>query len=164
MEEIKKKYHVKTSQEDITAVIGEFDDPENQRQGVADVNFSRRGNLIIYGNAESGKETLISTMIYDVINNYSSEVVQFYILDFGSETMKIFKRSNHVGDVIFANEGEKIARFFMMLQKEIKDRKQILSNYNGDINLYTKSTGNIMPTFVIVLNNFETFTENYPNT
>ena len=164
LSDIRKKYNLKVEEFNINPVIGEYDDPSRQLQNVMTLNLSSGGNSIIYGNAESGKETLLSTMIYDIITNYSSEVVQLYILDFGSETMKIFKKSYHVGDVIVANEKEKVARFFMMLQKELKDRKEILSDYNGDYNLYIKSTKNIMPTYVIVLNNYETFVEEYSNT
>lgn len=127
------------------------------------LNLSYGGNTIIYGNAASGKETLISTMIYDIIANYSSAVAQLYLLDFGSETLKAFRKSKHVGDVMFATDNEKIARFFIMLQNELKERKEKLSDYNGDFNLYTKATNEIIPTFIIVLNNYESFVENYPN-
>lgn len=164
LSDIRKKYNVKTEKNVINPVIGEYDDPSRQLQNVLTLNLSTGGNTIIYGNAESGKETLISTMIYDIITTHSSEIVQVYVLDFGSETMKIFKNAPQVGDVILANESEKVARFFMMLQKELKERRQILSDYNGDYNLYIKSTQNVMPSFVIVLNNYETFAENYPNT
>ena len=97
-------------------------------------------------------------------NSGSEEEVEIYILDFGSETMKIFKDSPHVGDVLFANEAEKIARFIMMLRKELKDRKQILSDYNVDYNLYKKKTNKVMPTIVVILNNYEVFSENYADT
>lgn len=50
-----------------------------------------------------------------------------------------------------------------MLQNELKERKEKLSDYNGDFNLYTKATQEIIPTFIIVLNNYESFVENYPN-
>ena len=163
LEDIRKKYNVKVDENIVNPVIGEYDDPSRQLQNVMTLNLSTGGNTIIYGNASSGKETLISTMIYDIISNYSSEIVQLYILDFGSETMKIFKKSAHVGDVIFSSEAEKVARFFMMLQKELKDRKEKLSDYNGDYNLYIKSTKNVMPTLIIVLNNYESFIENFPN-
>ena len=163
LEDLRKKYNVKVDENIINPVIGEYDDPSRQLQNVMTLNLSTEGNTIIYGNASSGKETLISTMIYDIVKNYSSEVAQLYILDFGSETMKIFKKSAHVGDVIFSNEPEKIARFFTMLQKELKDRKDKLSDYNGDYNLYIKATKKAMPTLIIVLNNYESFIENFPN-
>ena len=62
--DIKKKYNIRKEKNIIQAVIGEFDDPYNQRQGIVNINLSNHGNTVIYGNAESGKETLISTMIY----------------------------------------------------------------------------------------------------
>ena len=162
--DIRKKYKVKDEEGIINPVVGEYDDPSRQLQNVMTLNLSSGGNVIVYGNAESGKETLISTMVYDIITNYSPELVQIYILDFGSETMKIFKDSPHVGDVILTNESEKVARFFMMLRKELKERKQILSDYNGDYNLYKKKTQKVMPAVVVILNNYESFVENYPNT
>lgn len=164
LKDVRKKYKVKTKEDIINPVIGEYDDPSRQLQNVLTLNLSTGGNTVIYGNAVSGKETLLETMIYDIIDQYSSEQVWLYILDFGSETMKIFKESAHVGDVIFSNEGEKIARLFIMLQKEVKERKEILSKYNGNHDLYTKETGNVMPLFVIILNNYEAFDEAYNST
>ena len=163
LDDIRKKYSVKNEDGIINPVIGEYDDPSRQMQNVKTLNLTSGGNTIIYGNASSGKETLISTMIYDIITNYTPESVGIYILDFGSETMKIFKDSPHVGDVLFVNDAEKIARFLMMLRKELKERKQILSDYNGDYNLYKKKTHKIMQTIVIILNNYEVFSENYAN-
>ena len=164
LNDLRKKYKVKNEEGIINPVIGEYDDPSRQLQNVKTLNLTSGGNTIIYGNASSGKETLISTMVYDIITNYKAEEVEIYILDFGSETMKIFKDSPHVGDVLFANEAEKIARFIMMLRKELKDRKQILSDYNGDYNLYKKKTNKVMPTIVVILNNYEVFSENYADT
>lgn len=164
LEDIRKKYNVKVNNNVIDPVIGEYDDPSKQLQNVMKLNLSNGGNAIIYGNAESGKETLISTMVYDIITNYTPDLVNMYILDFGSEALKIFKNAPHVGDVILANEKEKMARFFMMLQKELKERKELLSDYNGDCELYTKMTGKVLPQITVILNNYEVFNEAFPNT
>lgn len=161
IEDIKAKYKEKNTDGTISAVIGEYDDPYNQEQGIVKLNFSEDGNFAIYGNAESGKETLISTIVYDLMSSYTPDEVFIYILDFGSEALKIFKASPHVGDVIFISENEKLARFFDMIQKEIKDRKKILSNYNGSYSLYIKTEGNKMPMINIILNNYVAFSENY---
>lgn len=161
LDEIREKYHVKNKKYIINPVIGEYDNPLKQLQNVKTLNFSEDGNVIIYGNAESGKETLLGTIAYDIITNYTPEEVNLYILDFGSEAMKAFRKAPHVGEVIFVSEVEKITRFFMMLQKEIKERKEILSDYSGDYKLYLKSTGNAMPTYIVMLNNYETYIENY---
>ena len=141
-------------------VIGEYDDPSNQKQGLVELNLSKRENIIIFGNAESGKETFLSTFIYDLITTYYTDQAQLYILDFGTEALKVFRKSPHVGDIIFMGQDDKLEAFFEMLQREIKDRKEILSDYNGDYNLYL-SKGNKMPLIIVMINNYEVFDENY---
>ncbi len=157
----REKYHVENERNVIKAVIGEYDNPSKQIQNVEILDFSNNGNVIVYGNAKSGKETLIGTLIYDFITNYTPDELNLYILDFGSEAMKVFKKAPQVGDIIFASEEEKLIRFFGMLQDEIIERKEILSDYNGDYKLYLNKTEGTMPTFVIILNNYETYLENY---
>lgn len=161
VKELRKKYNVKTQKNIINPIIGEYDDPLNQRQGIVNLSLSNGGNTIIYGNAESGKETLLSTIVYDTITQYTSDEVQLYLLDFGSEVLKIFKAAPHVGDVVFINDNEKLSRFFNMIQKEIRDRKSILSEYNGDYNLYLNTSGKSMPMTVVIMNNYEAFAEIY---
>ena len=163
IDDLRKKYKVQNDEKIIDPVIGEYDDPFNQNQGVVKLDISNGGNTVIFGSADSGKETLLSTIVYDTINNYSSEKIQLYILDFGSEALKIFKGAPHVGDIVFANEEEKIKRFFDMLTKEMSERKEILSEYNGDYKLYNEKNKNTMPQILVIINNYEVFSENYIN-
>ena len=156
-----KKYKPKFIKNEIIAVIGEYDDPENQAQGIVQLNLTKDGNLIVFGSADSGKETLISTLIYDVMTRYSTDEAQIYIIDFGSEALKIFKNSPTVGDVILASDEEKISRFFGLVEKEIKRRKAILSEYNGDYNLYLETNSTPMPMIINIINGFEAFMEIY---
>lgn len=158
--QVTEKYHFKTEKNKINPVIGEYDDPFNQKQSIVNLDLSS-GNTIIYGNAESGKETLLSTIVYDTMTTHSTEEAQFYLLDFGTEALKIFTKSPHVGSVVFMSEDEKISRLFDMLQKEIKERKAILSEYNGDYNLYLNTSGEEMPMIVVIINNYEAFSEIY---
>lgn len=81
--------------------IGEYDEPENQKQGILNLDLIKTGNTIVYGSADSGKETLLSTMIYDLMTTYTTDEVWMYIIDFGTESFKIFKECPHVGEVIF---------------------------------------------------------------
>ena len=161
LDQIRKKYHVENKKNVISPVIGEYDDPYNQRQGIVSLELSKDGNTIIYGNADSGKETLLSTIVYDIMTNYDTEEVQLYLFDFGSEALKIFKKSPHVGDVIFMNDTEKVNRFFEMMQKEIKERIATLSDYGGNYDLYIATSGQKMPMITVIINNWEAFCENY---
>lgn len=163
IDELKKKYKIKKTKNIINPIIGEYDDPYNQRQGPVELNLSTQGNTVIYGSAESGKETLITTMVYDVMTSYTTDEVQMYIIDFGSESLKIFRNSPFVGDVVLQSDTEKISRLFEMIQKEIRIRTEILSDYNGDYNLYVNTSGNSMPMIMVIINNYEAFYENYQN-
>lgn len=161
VKDIRKKYQVKVKKNQINPIIGEYDDPSNQRQGAVELDFSSLGNTVIYGNAESGKETFLSTMVYDVITTYTSEEVQLYLLDFGTETLKLYRECPQVGDVVFINDKEKIDRLFNMLQEIMKERKDELLQYNGDYDLYLKTSGKKMPMIIIVINNWDVFSETY---
>lgn len=164
LQKLREKYNVVDTEKIIAPVIGEYDDPFNQHQGVVDLNLSSAGNTIIYGNTGSGKETLLATLVYDVITTHKAEEVQFYLFDFGSEALKIFKGAPHVGDIVYISENEKISRCFEMLQKEIRRRIEILSDYGGDYNLYVKNGEEEMPMIVLVINNYEAFAETYEDT
>jgi S-DNA-T family DNA segregation ATPase FtsK/SpoIIIE len=161
LDKTKEKYKIEKKENEVIPVIGEYDDPYNQRQGPVELDFKKQGNIIVYGNAESGKETLISTMVYDIITTYTVREAQMYLLDFGSEALKIFKDAPHVGDVGLSTDAEKINRLFEMIQREMKRRTEVLSNYGGDIKLYVKDTGIPMPQIIVVINNYEGFVENY---
>ena len=161
IKDIKKKYNIKPKQYEISPTIGEYDDPANQSQGVVQLNLSKSGNTIIYGSADSGKETLLNAIVYDIMTTYSPNEAQMYLMDFGSEALKIFRNSPSVGDVMFAGEDEKIQRYFDMIEKEIRLRKSLLSEYNGDYNLYLNTSGQNMPMIINIINGYEAFSEMY---
>lgn len=131
LKKLKTKYYKNKNSNEMVAIIGEYDDPYNQKQGPVKINFLQDGNLIVYGNAESGKETLLSTLIYDLMTSYSSDDVWIYILDFGSEALKIFRNSPHVGDVI------------ILLIKAVNEFSGGFYNPTQMPSLFDKLTGNI---------------------
>ena len=161
IDKIREKYNVIDNKNEMLPVIGEYDAPQIQQQFVAKLDLSSNGNTIIYGNAESGKETLINTICYDLMKHHTPDEVYIYIFDFGSESLKILKDAPHVGDVIFSNENEKVERFFNMIQKEIKNRKTILAEYNGNYKLYLEKNSNPLPMIIIIINNYAIFQELY---
>lgn len=48
-----------------------------------------------------------------------------------------------------------------MLKNEIRQRKQILSEYNGNYNEYVNTNEKSMPMIVVIINNYEAYSENY---
>ena len=159
--DLKKKYKIQAEEKIIAPIIGEYDDPGNQRQGPVLLDLSNGGNTIIYGNADSGKETLLSTICYETMIEHNPNEAQLYLFDFGSESMKAFRDSPNVGDVVFAGDDEKIKRFFDYIQAEMKRRVSIISDYGGNYDLYKKSGNEPMPLITVIINNYEAFSEIY---
>ena len=66
---LKEKYEYKKVDCDINPVIGEYDAPDKQLQGLLTLPVTKAGNWIIYGVADSGKEELINSFVYSKKQN-----------------------------------------------------------------------------------------------
>ena len=157
-----KKYSYKKENFILNPVIGEYDIPQNQEQKLLTIEFARKGNALVYGISGSGKENFITTMIFSSMLAYTPQEVNYYILDFGSESLRYFDNSPYVGDTIYISDSEKLDNLYKMIQNEMNERKKLFSNYNGDYVTYCKNSGNIIPNIVIVINNYEGYQESYP--
>ncbi|MBQ3307211.1 MAG: type VII secretion protein EssC [Bacilli bacterium] len=160
-DDLKEKYHYQPVKNDINPIIGEYDDPDNQTQNVLTLPLSREGNTIIFGSAGNGKELMLAGIIYSSITLYNSNQVNFYILDFGAETLTMFKKAPHVGEVILAAEAEKIENLFKLVNQILEERKKIFTDYNGSFDFYLNHGGKQIPLIVVVINNVEAFFETY---
>ena len=158
---LKKKYNYTPESYYINPVIGEYDDPINQVQGLLNVDLSRDGNLVIYGIPGSGKENLLTNIIRSSIVEHTPDEVNIYILDCGSESLKIFANFPHVGEVLTIDNEEKIKDLVTMVSSEIERRKELFTEYAGSYNDYIKNSGNKLPLMLIVINNYDVFTETY---
>ncbi len=145
----------------LNPIIGEYDDPVNQRQCVMRVPISEEGNMIIYGAAGSGKTTFLNTILYSLVTNHTPDELNLYLLDFASETLRAFSKCPHVGEVILSYESEKVSNLFKMIKTEIDNRKKLFADYGGDYRSYLNGTKNGLPSIVVVVNNFAAFIELY---
>lgn len=147
----------------LNPLIGEYDDPANQKQGLLTLPITEDGNAIIYGAAGSGKSLLLNTIIYSLITEHTPDEVNLYMLDFADETLNAFARAPHVGEVMLSSDGEKITRLFKSLYFQLKKRKKKLSLLGLDYTSYTQKYGESsdMPAIVIVIHNFTAFAELY---
>ena len=151
------------SSNEICAVLGEYDDPTNQYQNILTLPLNEEGNTMIYGLSGTNREMLIRTLIYSVSSLSSSSDVNFYILDFGSESFKIFSKLPHVGDVVLSQETEKVDKLLSMINDEITERKKLLADYNGVFSNYNKNSGQKLPLITVIINNLDAFKEMYPS-
>lgn len=163
IEDLKRKYNYVSKKNSINPIIGEYDDPDNQRQNILTLPLSTDGNALIFGSTGSGKELMLSSIIYSSITTHDSSEVNFYLLDFGAETLTMFKNAPHVGEVLLSSEAEKIGNLFKMINQIMEDRKKIFVDYNGSYDFYINHGGKQIPLIVVVINNIEGFMELYPD-
>ncbi len=143
----------------INPAIGEYDDPASQNQGLLTIDLSNIGHLLVYGMAGSGKENLLTTLIYSTCINHSPDEVNFYIFDFGAETLRIFSKYPHVGVVATVDENDLILNTLLMIDEEATKRKNLFTDYAGNYKNYIKESGSTLPLIVVVINSYEIFVE-----
>ena len=158
--DLRDKYKYTPIKFEINPIIGEYDDPSKQYQGLLTLPM-REGNVIVYGAAGSGSEIMLNTIVYSTIMTHSPEEVNLYLIDFGGETLTSFKQAPQVGDVLLSADHEKIMNLIKMLQSEIAERKQVFADYNGDYYNYINQSGEKKPAIIVMINNFEGFNEVY---
>lgn len=156
-----KKYNFSVNQGIINLPIGEYDMPEEQNQNILTVQLSAAGNTLIYGSAGSGKENFIMTLIYSAMNLYTPSNINFYIMDFGTEVLNIFRSSPFIGDIINIDDEEKIVNLYKMLTKIMEERKELLQPYGGNFYNYNSKSSNKLPVLTVILNNFESYQDVY---
>lgn len=154
-----KKYNL-TFDKSIYAIVGEYDAPERQEQGLITLDFLKSGNTIIYGNDGSEREMLLNTIVYSTTNYYGSDKVNFYAIDYGSEILNKYVNLNHFGGVVINGEDEEFNNLFRLIRKEIKKRKKILADFGGEYKYYNK--GNL-PLMIIIFNNYDSIYESNQN-
>jgi len=155
------KYHPNTELFNINPVIGEYDDPKAQRQGLVTLPLTFGGNTYIVGNSGSGKSTLFSTIISSTIINHNSEEVNIYILDMGAEKLKKFAEAPQVGDVLTITDKDELSFLVFMLQLEIAKRQKYYSEKGGDFLSDVKKKKSPFPNILVFLYDIDTFKENF---
>lgn len=160
VQNLKTKYNYQPEPYNITPVIGEYDDPANQKQGISLLKISG-GNTLIFGIGGSGKENLLNTIIYSCITEHRPEEINFYIVDCGAETLKVFNKIPHVGAVATTGEEEKIYGIFDYIVEEIDRRRNLFADFGGSYKEYIANSNEKLPLITVVINYYDTFEENY---
>lgn len=159
VDKLVEKYNYKFDSNIVEAIIGEYDDPSNQSQGLVKLNLNTDGNTIIYGTQGSDREMLINSIIYSTVTRNLADSINYYIIDYGSESLRLFEKFPQVGDIVFSSEDEKLNNLIKMLKNIISERKKMFSSYGGEYNNYIKNSGNKVPLIGTIINNYDAFSE-----
>lgn len=145
----------------LDTVVGMYDDPQNQTQLPFSVNFAEDGHIAVCGSVVSGKSTFIQTLVFSLAMKYNPDFVNFYILDFSGGMLGVFENLPHTGGVIKENDIDKTGKFFNMISSVIEERKRLFNG--GNFSQFIKVHGVVVPSIIIVIDNFAGFKEKTEN-
>jgi S-DNA-T family DNA segregation ATPase FtsK/SpoIIIE len=104
--------------------IGLLDKPLEQAQIPLLLDFSGSGgHLALVGAPQSGKSTLLRTLLASFMITHSPRDVQFYGLDFGGGLLRAFEQAPHMGAICSKTERDKVRRLVRQMHKIIEDRE-----------------------------------------
>ena len=163
IEDIEKKYNFIPSKDNKEIIVGEYDAPEQQEQGIVKYDLLTDGNTIIYGNDGEENENLLSVIIYSLSKHYTPNEVNMYIMDYGSEFSRKFLQLPHIGGAVYASEDDKYTNLLKLITNETNKRKRLFADYGGSFKNYLRNSKHELPVKLIIINNFDSLQENNSN-
>ncbi len=117
---------------DLRATVGLIDVPAQQRREplVADLSGAS-GNVAVVGGPQSGKSTLLRTLIAGLALTHTAEQAQFYCLDFGG-ALGSLARLPHVGSVANRLDRDRVSRTVLEVCRLLTTREALFAEHNID--------------------------------
>ncbi|MFC4868313.1 type VII secretion protein EccCa [Streptomonospora arabica] len=108
------------------AIVGLTDIPREQRQEAAALDFTGgSSNIIVLGGPQSGKSTLIRTMIASLAWRYPPGRIAVYAIDFGGGSLAPFEDLPHVAGVAGRSDPERVHRVLADLRNLMDQRERV---------------------------------------
>lgn len=111
----------------MSVCLGKLDDPQNQNQFPMKIDFKTCGNILVAGDAGSGKTTIIQNIIYSLSNQLSPHDFNFYLLDYSSRLLKQFNLLPHCGAILQEEDAPALDEFFKIINQIVSQRKKLFS-------------------------------------
>lgn len=120
--------------------LGVMDEPRMHRQDVWGVDLSGAGgNMAIGGAPQTGKSTLLQTMMLSAAATHSPRDVQFYCVDLGGGGLIYLENLPHVGGVATRSEPDRVMRVVAEVQAVLRRREADFKQYRvGSMAAYRK--------------------------
>ena len=161
---LREKYGVSDEPWVLEPVLGEMDDPANQRRMLLRVPVSDGKNAIIYGGIGSGKVMALTTLLEDMLRVHSAEELHVYILDYANDGLHQLRSAPQVGDVLLGDEDEKYARLVRLLKEEIASRKKKLGGAMNSQSISERLQKAGLCNIVVILHGLLAFQQRHDDT
>ncbi|MFJ1967622.1 type VII secretion protein EccCa [Streptomyces sp. NPDC087903] len=113
--------------------VGLVDKPFDQRRDPLVLDLSAGGgHVAVAGGSQSGKSTVLRTLIASLALTHTPAEVQFYCLDFGGGTLSSLAGLPHVGGVAARLDSERISRTVAEVTAVFNHREQFFLDHGID--------------------------------
>ncbi|MFE5295705.1 type VII secretion protein EccCa [Streptomyces sp. NPDC056632] len=117
----------------LTVPLGLIDKPFEQRREVLYRDFSgAAGHMMVVGGPQSGKSTLMRSLVSSFALTHTPGEVQFYCLDFGGGGMSSLAELPHVGGVASRLDPERVRRTVAEVLGVLNRREEFFRAHNID--------------------------------
>lgn len=137
----------------VVACVGEVDDPEMQEKYPLIVDFSKHSNVMVVGAARSGKTTFVQSVLLQLLDSYTPDQLNVYIIDYSSRMLGMFKPFRQCGAVLVDAVDDAIDTFFDLIDGIIDERKKLFEKLGVD-SIEAASALCDVPVVLVVIDNF----------
>jgi S-DNA-T family DNA segregation ATPase FtsK/SpoIIIE len=117
----------------VEALLGTVDDPSHQDQFPLKWDFTGgQGNVVIAGAPQTGKSSLVRTLISSLSLRYAPGDVAFYCIDYGGGSLRQLDDLPHVAAVASRVEPERITRTITEVINILESREEFFREHNLD--------------------------------
>ncbi|MFG1922432.1 type VII secretion protein EccCa [Cryptosporangium sp. NPDC048952] len=117
----------------LRGVVGLIDRPFDQRRDVLEVDLSgAAGNLIVAGAPQSGKTTLLRTLVTGLALSHTPAEAQFYCLDFGGGGFAALRDLPHFGGVATRRDIDEVRRTIAEMHTLLTARENTFAAHGVD--------------------------------
>lgn len=113
--------------------VGLIDRPFEQRRDLLTADLSgAAGHIAIVGAPQSGKSTMLRTLIMSLSVTHTPREVQFYCLDFGGGALSTIAGLPHVGSVASRRDRDRVKRTVAEISQLLQQREQAFTEHGID--------------------------------
>jgi S-DNA-T family DNA segregation ATPase FtsK/SpoIIIE len=110
---------------DLSVPLGLVDRPAEQRTEVLTVDLrSTSGHLLVVGSSQTGKSTLLRTLICGCALTHTPLEAQFYCIDYGGGGLAVLAALPHVGGVCGRSDEERLTRTIAEMATLVDERER----------------------------------------
>ena len=136
--------------------IGMIDEPDKQSQSPVAYNWTKDGNLGVFGSSGYGKSYTLITTLLGLAENLSPGEAIFYLLDYGNGSLLPLKQLPHAADYFTIDEELKRDKLVKLIKEEITKRKIAFQQSEvSNIHMYNNLSTEKLPLLYLVVDNYD---------